>query len=254
MRLLIVMISILFANGALAQMRIIPQTKIEEAANPRTVATSLRFVKPIISFGEIDEMSGVWRGVAHLVNSGKDTLSISAMKSTCGCLQVAMRQRVLPPKATSEVELRYYPRGHAGRVFQRVMFYSNLSDREPSAILELRGLVVASADRSDDYPYCRGALRLRRDAVSFRASERQVERIACMNGGSTRLMLGVDTMLTSPDLRVRFEPSVLEPKQEGDMVVEYTPKSPAKGSKRVYIKGLPLPPRECVIEVKIEDK
>jgi hypothetical protein len=239
-----------------AQIRIIPQDKLLEA-QPKAVENSpLRFVTEDVSFGTIDEMSGVWQGSTTLVNRGAEPIAITQIKSTCGCLRAELPKRVLAPSESVKVALKYYPRGHAGRVSQRVLLYTNGSAEQPSAILHLRGVVTASADRSDDYPYCRGTLRLRQERVVFDGEGQQVLRIACMNGGSSELRPMVDTLLTSKVLRVWFEPSILAPKQEGDMMVEYRPNEVKEGAEnlKIYLKLPNISPRQGVVEVLIEKK
>ena len=235
-----------------AQIRIISQERLLEVANPKSVASPLRFATEEVNFGTIDEMSGVWQGRAEIVNTGGDTVAVTQVKSTCGCLQVALPKRVLAPKERVEVALKYYPRGHAGRVMQRVLLYTNASQEYPSAILQLRGIVLASADRSDDYPYTRGVLRLRQDTVRL-SGDREVQRIAIMNGGSTALSVAVDTLFTPRCLKVRFEPSTLAPKQEGYMVVSYEPNGGAEAvlPLKIHLKIPGVTPRNGVVGVRI---
>ena len=239
-----------------AQIRIIPQDKLLEVAEPKSLSSGLQFVPDRVDFGTIDEMSGVWQGSSRLVNSGNDTVVITRLKSTCGCLKAEIERRVLAPKEQTEVILKYYPRGHAGRVAQRVLIYTNGATDRPASILQLKGLVTASEDRSDDYPYSRGTLRLRQDMVRFESEGRQVVRVACMNGGSTMLRPQIDTLLTYDGLSVRFEPAELAPKAEGYMEVTYTPNDKvAEGvAKRIYLKLPGVSPRQGVVEVLIGDK
>lgn len=239
-----------------AQIRIIPQKQLE-AANPKAESSSpLQFVPSKVDFGAIEEMSGAWQGSAKLVNTGTDTVVVTQIKTTCGCLKAEVHKRVLAPKDSVVVVLKYYPRGHAGNVMQRVLVYANLSKEHPSAILQLRGVVTASVDRSDDYPYTRGTLRLRQDMVRFEGKKRQIVRVACMNGGSTVLRPEVDTLLTPKWLNVRFEPKELASKQEGDMVVEYVPHEAdaATMTKKIYLKLPGISPRHGVVEVLVEKK
>ena len=238
-----------------AQIRIIPQDKLLEVAEPKSLSSGLQFVPDRVDFGTIDEMSGVWQGSSRLVNSGNDTVVITRLKSTCGCLKAEIERRVLAPKEQTEVILKYYPRGHAGQISQRLFLYTTLSDSAPSAILRLQGVVTASADRSDDYPYTRGALRLRQEALQIDGMQPQTLRVACMNGGSVVLRPMADAMLTSKGLKVRFEPAELAPKQEGDMVIEYLPVESAKKGEilKIYINGLNLSPRHSVVEIKLKE-
>ena len=242
-----------------AQIRIIPQDVVRKAAEIEVAESSLQFCPDVVDFGTIDEMSGVWQGSAKLQNIGADTIVVTQIKSTCGCLKAEVAKRVLAPKEEMTVALKYYPRGHAGRVRQRVLLYTNSSSDRPSAVLNLKGLVMAAQDRSDDYPYIRGPLRLRQERVVLGGGKREVQRIACMNGGSATLKPMVDGNFLPKGVSVRFEPSELAPKQEGDMVIDYTPQS-ANGSvnegvksAKLYIKGLGVPPRESVIDIVIEN-
>lgn len=255
MRYLICLLVLCVSQVASAQIRIIPQDKVHQAANPKVADSPLQFVAEEVNFGTIEEMSGVWQGSAKLLNRGKESIALTQIKTTCGCLKVEVPRRVLAPKETMTMTLKYYPRGHAGQVMQRVLVYTNGSSNAPSAILQLRGFVTASADRSDDYPYSRGVLRLRQERLTFKGGERGVLRVACMNGGSTTLRLAVDSLLTSKGLRARFEPVVLAPKGEGDMVVEYNPAENGQRLRvlRLYIKGLNMPPRQSYIEVIVEN-
>lgn len=239
-----------------AQIRIISQDKLLDVAEPKAAENSpLRFVADEVSFGTIDEMSGVWQGSAVLVNAGEETVAITQIKTTCGCLKAELPKRVLAPKERMTVALKYYPRGHAGRVRQRVLLYTNLSSEKPSTVLTLSGLVTASEDRSDDYPYTRGVLRLRQDKVVFEGSGRQVQRIAFMNGGSTELKLEVDANLLPKGVSVRFEPATVAPKGQGDIVVEYNPTDVlhSAGIGKIYFKGLNLPPRQSSIDVILKN-
>ena len=121
--------------------------------------------------------------------------------------------------------------------------------------MNLTGLVTAAQDRSDDYPYTRGVLRLRQERVVLSGGEQQVQRIACMNGGSETLKPMADTNFLPRGVSVRFEPMELAPKQEGDMIVEYQPQSAVTAPKpmKLYIKGLGVAPRESAIDIVIEN-
>lgn len=237
-----------------AQIRIIPQDAVRKVTDIEVAESSLQFVPQSVDFGTIDEMSGVWQGSAKLRNSGADTLVVTQIKSTCGCLKAELAKRVIAPKEEVAVALKYYPRGHAGRVRQRVLLYTTLSSEKPSTVLTLTGLVTASEDRSFYYPYTRGVLRLRQDTVRL-SGEREVQRIAIMNGGSVELKLEVDANLLPNGVKVRFEPSRVAPKGQSEMVVEYNPTTettPAKLGK-IYIKGLNLPPRQSAIDVILKN-
>lgn len=236
-----------------AQIRTIPQDRLLEVAELKSIECSLQFTPSSVDFGTIDEMAAAWQGNVQLQNLGTDTLVVTQVKTTCGCLKVEIAKRVIAPNERLGVNLKYYPRGHAGRVKQRVLIYTNRSSERPSAVLTLTGLVTASEDRRDDYPYTRGVLRLRQDTVRL-SGVREVQRIAIMNGGSAELVLSADASFLPKGVSVRFEPAKIAPKGEGDMVVEYNPTTESNPTNfgKIYIKGLNLPPRQSVIEVVIK--
>ena len=253
MKKILLAVALCAVHFASAQIRIIPQDVVRKAADIEVVDGSLQFRPSGVDFGTIDEMSGVWQGSAKLQNMGADTLVVTQIKTTCGCLKAELSKRVIAPKETINVALKYYPRGHAGRVRQRVLVYSNRSSEKPSAVLTLTGMVTASQDRSDDYPYYRGVLRLRQEQVELRGGVREVQRVACMNGGSVVLKPSIEGHFLPKGVCVRFEPAELAPKQEGDIVIEYTPQSETqqRQSVKLFIKGLNVAPRESAIEIVI---
>lgn len=230
-----------------AQIRIIPHEKVLEASEPKLAPSALRFAPQSVDFATIDEMSGVWQGSVKLINEGNDTVVVAQVRTTCGCLKAELAKRLLAPNEEVAVRLKYYPRGHAGNVMQRVFLYATTS-KDPVAVLRLTGKVTASADRSDDYPYSRGVLRLRQDQVQVPSGV--AVRVACMNGGSMPIRPMVDSLLTTKGLKVRFEPSMLAPKQEGNMIVEVSAKV-ATQSAKIFLKGVGVPPRQSVVEVLI---
>lgn len=251
---LVLMLSVVLS--ASAQIRIIPSEKLLEAANLQVAKSSLRFNAEMVDFGTIDEMSGVWNGSVKLRNVGPDTTLITRVKTTCGCLRADVEKRVLAPQEEISVHLKYYPRGHAGQITQRLFLYTAISDEKPSAILQLRGKVVASADRSDDYPHVRGVLRLRQDTVRLSGGEREILRVACMNGGSATLRPAVDTIFTDRRISVRFVPEILLPKQEGSMEVIFNPdgREEVGTSLKIYLKGVGATPRNSIVEAIIENR
>ena len=253
MRSFVLVIALCATQLLCGQIRIIPQSRVLEATNIEVASNELQFSPLGVDFGTIEEMSGVWQGDVKLQNLSVDTLVVTQIKTTCGCLKVDIAKRVLAPNEKVGVTLKYYPRGHAGRVRQRVLLYTNRSSEKPTAVLNLTGFVTASEDRSDDYPYTRGVLRLRQDTIRL-SGMKEIQRIAIMNGGSTELSLSVDANFLPKGVNVRFEPSKMAPKSQGDMVVEYNPTAEELLANlgKIYIKGLNLPPRQSAIDVVVK--
>lgn len=244
-----------------AQIKIIPQQKIAQAENPSTVADA-GMVFPSgerLNFGTIEEMGGAWSGEILWRNKGREPLVITRITTTCGCLQVKAERQVVAVGEEGLFKVTYLPKGHPGRVRQRAFVYTNLSEQTPTAILHVEGFVKAAIDRSDDYPYSRGALLLRRDGATVGRQKGSMQRIACMNEGTTPLTIKADSLFTPKSISLYTEPRVLAPGEEGDLIIEYDPTQENRWSAdahriKIILDGIALPPRERTLEITIEEK
>ena len=242
-----------------AQIRLIPQSKIDSVRSVATTDVGMRFESgTTVDFGEIAEDGGLWRGSVEWQNGSDNTLTITRVTASCGCLSAKYDRATVAVGERGELRLTYDPRGHAGEVSQRIFVYTDRSDGRPAAVLTVRGRVRAAADPSGHYPHARGALLLRQTWVRFSGEEVQRERIACMNGGRKPLKITADTLLTSPEIEVHTEPEVLEPGTVGDLVITYTPSqkqptnslgAPRMMRPRLFLSGVEVAPRERAIEV-----
>lgn len=243
-----------------AQIKIIPQQKLDSVINTPTVKGDNISFKGghTISFGVINEDDGAWSAKVEWSNKSDKPLVVTSVKTSCSCLQAVARRESVAKGGHSVLELRYNPKGHPGMVEQRVFVYTNLSTSLPTAVLKIKGEVKPSLNHSASYPYSRGVLLLRRDTVVFDGSKSQQERIACMNNGSRAMRLEADTLLSSRGLKLRTEPEVLAAGEKGDVIISYTPEQDDKKPLwlKLYINGLALPPRarEIIIQIKKEEK
>lgn len=253
---LLVLAAIIACGSASAQIKLISREKLDSVANPRTVEGAKMLFEggATISFGTISEDADKWEKTLVWRNGGDETLVVTRVTTTCSCLQAVAEKGAVKRGGKSVIRLIYHPKGHPGKVEQRVFIYTNLSQSKPTAILTLKGEVTPSADHSDDYPYHRGELRLRCDTVHLKGDRVQTERIACLNSGSRVMRLVADSMLSSRGLTLRTEPEVLVAGEEGDLLVTYTPEKDAARPLwlKLYIKGLALPLREREIYIKFE--
>lgn len=204
-----------------AQLRIIPQVRLDSVRNPQTVSQRIRLVEWAgnrIEMDSIHEAAGPVHYTVRWHNGEARPLVITAVKSSCGCLQADAATEPVRAGGEGLLQVRYFPKGHPGAVDQRLFVFTNLSERRPTFVVRVVGYVTPVADRSGDYPHRFGALRLRQSEVHFRAGERQL-RIACMNGGEEAV--SPEIWQESPvQIRLWSEPRCLQPHQEGDLILE----------------------------------
>lgn len=249
-------VATMLCGVASAQLRLISQQKLDSVANPRIVEGARMQFRggEQVSFDTIGEDAGPWEQTVEWRNGGEQTLVVTRVTTSCSCLQATAAKGAVKSGASATLRLKYYPKGHPGKVEQRVFIYTNLSATTPSAVVTLRGEVLPSADRSADYPFSRGVLLLRRDTVILAGDKPQTERIACLNSGSRELRLEADEF-SSRGLMLRSEPAVLRAGEEGDLVITYTPEEDKQPLwLKLYIKGLNEPLRAREIVVRIDKK
>lgn len=250
---LMLSMTLCIGSVAQAQIRIIPQSKIDSIKTPTTVAVRAMEFKGgnNLSFGTIAEKDGVWSQSIEWKNIADQPLVVTRVSSSCSCLRVEVDRTPVNSGAKGSVTLRYDPRNRSGKVSQRAMIYTNLSDKLPTAVLSLEGEVRPKADRRDDYPYLRGGLALRQDTILMHRGEEI--NVACMNVGNQPLRLAADTLLSSRGLVMQTQPRELKAGEEGDMVIKYTPTTNAEQKVlRLYIGGLQLPPRQRCLIIQVE--
>lgn len=237
-------------GGAVAQIRIIPQERVQEAANPSTIEEQAMLFEEgeRVSFGTISEDSEPWRAVLRWHSAEGKRLTITQIKTSCGCLVAEWDKRSATNATEGNISIEYRPKGHIGGIRQRIFVYTTLSDTKPTAIVEIVGTVEPSADHSSLYPHNAGTLGLRTKQVKMPAEGGEVE-IAVMNCGSEPLRVEHDRRMSVGGVRAHTEPKVLQSGEEGVLVVEYKPEGMLP---MLYLKGVAAPPRERKIEIEIE--
>ena len=141
----------------------------------------------------------------------------------------------------------------------RAFVYSDLSEKTPVAVLTVNGEVTPSVKLWKDYRVTMGELKLRSKTFNFgrvRNGSRRLEKIACANSGSKPLKVTAMKGFLPDFMSLRTEPQVLEPSEEGYLVIELTGNTPDKtiGNKtyKVLLDGLHVRPSERMIDVKLE--
>lgn len=233
-----------------AQLPIIPR-EVREAAKPTTLEGEWLIFEggTTHTFGTISEDDALWQANLQWRTKEGRKVTITRIQTTCGCLAAKWDKRLGVEATEGTIEVKYYPKGHAGKVNQRLFVYTSLSDEKPTAIISLVGTVTPSHDRSGDYQHSVGVLGMRQKSVTVPEGGGKV-RIAVMNCGSTPLRIAHDGRISTPNIKAHTEPEILESGQEGDLVIEYQPNN--TDAVMLYLTGINTPPRERKIEVTIE--
>lgn len=192
----------------------------------------------------------------HFRNCSQTPVRITRINTSCGCTGAIFSRKPLAPKEESTIQLTFHPKNRPGTVDADAWVYTDISDKAPVARLSLSGYVQAS-DEWKHLPQSIGHLKLSRRQIVFpNTGNTQQERIACANSDDQPMKL--KALLHPSFITFHTEPAVLQPGQEGDLVITLDRQklpSSASGEKIIslILDGVTGKPSERTIEVIIKN-
>ena len=240
------------ASATSAQMRIISRDKVDEVSNPTlsSDSASLVFDTTNITAEPMNEDDAPKNFVYTFKNTGKETIEILRLVSTCSCATATCSVKSVAPGASAKINVRYNPKGHPGR-FERKVFVYTQDGNNPAAILKLSVDVSNGSDYSTLWPVQMGGIRMRTTEVTFTQGKKAVETINFINLSGKSLKLECETMFLPACLS--FSSELVENGKEGVIQITYDPTKPgARESLKLILKGLGLPPSQSSITIRIK--
>ncbi|MBR3853432.1 MAG: DUF1573 domain-containing protein [Tidjanibacter sp.] len=236
-----------------AQIKIIPQATLQEAATPTHTAQVGIEIEAggVVQLGVLNESDQPKHLTVRWLNRSGRKAAITHIRSGCGCLVANHDTKPIGSGESGTIGLVFNPKGRSGNVNHKVYLYTTLSDEAPSAVIEVVGEVKSGEGTNPLWPHSIGVLRMRTGSVAIGSDERTV-RIAVRNEGSTPLVVRHDRRLSSQGIAAHTEPKVLAPSQEGDLVVELSPTADTSKPLMFYLEGVDAPPRERKIELIVK--
>jgi uncharacterized cupredoxin-like copper-binding protein len=107
---------------------------------PALAAPSISVEKPTHDFGTINQ----GQKVDHLFavkNRGDEPLTITQIRSSCGCTAATLSTKTIPPGKSGEVKVTFDSTNFADQVTKTVHLDSN-DPRNPSTVLTMQGKIV----------------------------------------------------------------------------------------------------------------
>ena len=251
---LIFMLMCLYLDAE-AQIRIVPREKLSSITDPTLSETSasLRFDATRIEAEPMTEDDGIQNFTYSFENLGKDTLTVGRLVSSCTCISAACSRKTVAPGETSDVVVRYNPKGHPGKFERRIFVYME-GDMAPAAILRLAVRVENGKDMSGLYPVSMGKIRLRRNEVNITKGVKTVERCPFVNVSDMPFNVECECAMLPGCLSFRAEPEIVVAGGEGELVITYDPSvGGEKEQMIVLLKGLGVPPSQAAVVVKMKN-
>ncbi len=174
------------------------------------------------NFGEIDEAGG---SVSHrfvVRNTGKAPLIIQNVKPSCGCTTPGWTKEPIMPGKEGYIDAKYNPLNRPGAFNKSLTITSNAS--KPTEVIFIKGTVIPKpATIEDKLPTQLGNLRVRYNTLNMGniTTEKPVSKTYTIyNAGNADI--GLKVVRKAPEyITVRFQPTVLKPGAEGEIVVTY---------------------------------
>ncbi|MDE6508277.1 MAG: DUF1573 domain-containing protein [Alistipes sp.] len=237
----------------------ISREQLDSLANPATApgGEAMRFDARCIDTGEIAEDDAPSTYTFRWRNTGNDPLVVTRIETTCGCAKAGYEKRPVAAGGKGEVKITYHPKGHPGHFRRKIFVYTQLSEKQPTAILELKGHATPSVVPTHDYDHAMGPLLLKQRTLRLTGTQVQTERIECLNAGKEPLRLKADAKLLPEYLIFECDPQTFEPGKTGDLVIRFDPaKAPQKLPAwiPVMIEGLALPPSQRTLRIELGDR
>lgn len=234
--------------------------KMDSLINPPLMKQAeqiLRFDKTVLNIGTLteDDFPQTYRFTCE--NTCKKTLTITRVRTTCGCVGADVRTGDILPGETRIISLTFYPKNHPGMIDADAFVYLSYSDKTPVARLTLVGNVVPEADEWARYPYAMGKLRLKQNCLNFcemNGTKQSSERILCGNSGDKPLRLSA---LIIPNFAMfRTEPEIIQAGCEADIIVTINPSLiPAERGKSftfpIILDGIDVRPSDRTLNIKV---
>lgn len=248
----------------LSAQKVFTRQELEAVLNPALVENAqsmLRFEQVEINAGILSEDDKPQVYAFACTNVSNRKIVITKISTTCGCTDAHIDCPVINPGEKAVVSVTYNPFGQPGKIYTRAFVYADISEKQPVASLSIVGQVTPSKALWKDYKYVMGDLKVRTKTVNFgvvNPGMHRVEKIACVNAGSRELKIRAMKEFLPEFIRMKTEPEVLEPGQEGYLIFELIGgEITGSKTKRVFnvlLEGVSALPSDRIIKINIEIK
>lgn len=217
---------LLAAEAGAQERKILSRAELDALVNPTLseVAQGSIVAEPATrNMGEVVDSERV-NALFTLRNTTNEAIEITAIRSSCSCLKVETPITRIEAEESITLRAEFNPAGRNGSFSIPILLYTPLDATKPTLRLVVEGTVTAT-DEWSHLPQSMGLLRLSRKSVTF-SSDTRTERIAVANVGDTPLRISAKP--TTEGIALRTEPEVLQPNEEGDIIIRYTPAAEPK--------------------------
>ncbi len=103
-----------------------------------------------ISFGTVYQTGALVHQVITLQNSGKDSITIKKVSTSCGCTAALASRDILAPGEKTEVKIQFNPTGYIGDV-TKYIYISNSYPKDQLMTVKMTGYVAYALQPTPGY-------------------------------------------------------------------------------------------------------
>lgn len=256
-RYIAVLLALTVVQVATAQeRRLVSRSELDSIVNPRPSQLAAGAIVAEPTTKNIGSISDMEEAVVYftLRNTTNSAIEITELRSSCGCIEVSTPTTHIAPRDSIRLRAKFNAAGRSGSFSLPIHLYTTLDSHRPTLRLTLEGSVIRS-DRWSHLPISMGSLRLSRREVTLdhlTVGATRSEIIVVANTGNEAVMPTATT--TIEGLELRTSPERLDPGEEGEIVISYTPEQlpPFDIDTIVILEGgIDTRPTERMIKIKI---
>lgn len=253
----ILLFTLLSATALMAQQRVLlSRSALDSLVYPTLSAEAqgkLVATPSKCDLGTIDQTKSAMARFT-LKNTTTSTIVVRELRTTCSCAEVITKIECIEAGESREIVVRYNPAGRSGEFSTDVFVYTDLDSVRPTERLTLVGQ-ISSSDMFSHLSKQMGPLRLSRTTITLdnlAVDATRSERIVVANAGESSLTLTARP--TIEGLRFSLHPTTLQPGEEGEIVISYTPRTlPQRNIETmIIIEGCDARPTERMIRITIK--
>ncbi|MGE5341656.1 MAG: DUF1573 domain-containing protein [Candidatus Omnitrophota bacterium] len=206
----------------------------------------MKFEKTTIDFGEVDSGKPVDMEF-KFVNAGNENLVISGVNTSCGCTAAKLDKMEYKPGERGVLPVKFDSKGYNGPVIKTITI--NTNDKEnPYTRLEIKGTVKLT--QFAELEFAPGADRV--DFKTVKVGQSYTNKIKVKNSGTIPLQF--KDILTYPEIYVVFPKKDLNPKEQVEIKVVFTPMQAGPFSQFIRITSNAYKQRMMVVKVTADAK
>jgi hypothetical protein len=206
----------------------------------------MKFEKTTIDFGEV-ETGKIANVEFKFVNAGDETLKITKVETSCGCAAAKLDKMEFKPGEKGTLPVNFDSRGYNGPIIKTVTITTNDKDT-PQTRLEIKGTVKLT--QFADFEFALGSDRV--DFKEVKIGQTYTEKIKIKNAGT--IGLRITEICTSPEVNVLFPKKELNPKEEVELKIVFTPMQSGQFVQFLKISTNAYKQRMVIIKVSAEVK